>query len=336
MERLEGSLPTRIGVLGLGAWGAALALYCARAGYEVTAWHRDQSHIKALQSSGQLQVGKSFATTLPSNLRLTADLAACRDKELTIIALPASAWADVLPKATLDGIVVSASKGIEKTSNTTPLTWAHSTLGLPRKRLCIISGPSFANDLARQTPVTMVSASEDRDTATRVAALLSSKTVRLYPSTDPLGVELGGILKNVIAIAVGISDALAYGPSTRAALITRGLAEMTRVAVALGAKAQTLSGLSGLGDLVMTATDDQSRNRVVGLRLGKGEPLEQILQTLGSTAEGVSSASLVEGIAAKLKIDAPITQLVCKVLRAEIAPQDLATTLMLRPLRDEF
>jgi len=336
MESPFGSSPIRIGVVGLGAWGSALALYCARVGYNVTAWHRDPAHIKALLESQQLPVGKSYTTELPKNLRLTSDLGECSGGDLSIIALPASAWAEVLPKATLAGIIVSASKGIERTSNSTPLTWAKSNLGLPNKRLCIISGPSFANDLARQTPVTMVSASEDHETATKVAALLSSKSVRLYPSTDPLGVELGGILKNVIAIAVGISDALEYGPSTRAALITRGLAEMTRIAVALGAKAQTLSGLSGLGDLVMTATDDQSRNRLVGLRLGKGESLEQILNTLGSTAEGVSSASLVEGIATKLKIEAPITQLVCRVLRAEISPKDLASTLMSRPLREEF
>jgi glycerol-3-phosphate dehydrogenase (NAD(P)+) len=182
----------------------------------------------------------------------------------------------------------------------------------------------------------MVAASRELSTATAVASLLSSASVRLYLSTDPLGVELGGILKNIISIAAGISDALAYGPSTRAAIITRGLAEMTRIAVALGAEPQTLSGLSGLGDLVMTATDDQSRNRLVGLRLGRGEPIEQILASLGATAEGVSSAPIVESLASRLKVDVPITTLVCKVLRKEIAPQDLARTLMLRPLRGEF
>lgn len=336
MESPAASPPIRIGVVGLGAWGSALALYCARIGYHVTAWHRDQSYIKGLLNSKQIPVGKSYTAPLPNNLQLTSTLRDCRDNDLTIIALPASAWAEVLPHTTLAGIVVSASKGIERTSNTTPLTWAHTTLGISPKNLCIISGPSFASDLARQTPITMVSASDDHETATKVAALLSSKSVRLYPSTDPLGVELGGILKNVIAIAVGISDALGYGPSTRAALITRGLAEMTRIAVALGAKAQTLSGLSGLGDLVMTATDDQSRNRLVGLRLGKGESLEQIMRTLGSTAEGVTSAALVEGLASKQNVEAPITQLVCKVLRSEIAPGDLASALMSRPIRDEF
>lgn len=336
MEHVAETKPTRVGVIGLGAWGSALALYCARLGYAVTAWHRDPSHVSKLQSLQQLPVGKAYTTALPDNLHLTATLRECKGNDLTIIALPASAWAEVLPKAHLDGIAVSAAKGLERSSSTTPLTWAHTQLGLKQQYLCIISGPSFANDLARETPITLVSASLDRDTATTVAKLLSSKTVRLYPSPDPLGVELGGILKNVIAIAVGISDALSYGPSTRAALITRGLAEMTRIAVAIGAKPQTLSGLSGLGDLVMTATDDQSRNRVVGLRLGKGERLPEILATLGSTAEGVSSASLVESLAAKYKVEAPITQLVCKVLKAEIAPQDLASALMSRPLREEF
>jgi len=209
-------------------------------------------------------------------------------------------------------------------------------MGVKSDRLCVISGPSFAKDLTRETPISLVSASSSTETATEVARVLSSSTVRLYLSSDPLGVELGGILKNVIAIAVGISDALGYGPSTRAALITRGLAEMTRISVALGANPQTLSGLSGLGDLVMTATDDQSRNRIVGLRLGRGEKLEEILETLGSTAEGVVTAPLVNNIAKDKNIEAPIVELVVKVLKSEIAPKDLAKTLMSRPLKGEW
>lgn len=320
----------------MGAWGSALALYCARIGCEVRAWHRDGDYVSSLLSTRQLRINPTCIEALPDNVTLTSDLTKCRANDLTIIAIPASAWSEVLPKLDTKGLIVSASKGIEKTSHLTPLTWAHKHLGIPTKRLCVISGPSFAKDLARQTPITMVSASSEHETASHVATILSSNSVRLYASTDPLGVELGGILKNVIAIAVGISDALAYGPSTRAALITRGLAEMTRLAVALGAKAQTLSGLSGLGDLVMTATDDQSRNRVVGLQLGRGERLEEILRSLGSTAEGVSSAELVASIADKLEVEAPIIQLVCRALRGEVAPKDLASTLMSRPLREEF
>jgi glycerol-3-phosphate dehydrogenase (NAD(P)+) len=327
--------PTEIAVIGLGAWGSALALYCARLGHSVTAWHRDQSYLATIRSSGEISVTRDYQAALPNNLRLTSDLGACRSHPLTIIAVPASAWSQALPALKPSGLVISASKGLDQNSQTTPLTWAQREMGIEPERLCVISGPSFARDLAKQTPISLVAASKSLESATRVATTLNSNTARLYVSNDPLGVELGGILKNVIAIAVGISDSLGYGPSTRAALITRGLAEMTRIAVALGAQMQTLSGLSGLGDLVMTATDDQSRNRIVGLRLGRGEKLPEILRTLGSTAEGVSSAPLVASIAKDKQVEAPIIDLVVKVLKDEIAPKDVASTLMSRPIKGE-
>lgn len=333
--------PSEIAVIGLGAWGSALATYCARLGHSVIGWHRDQAYIGEILARREITVTRDCRAPVPDTLRVTSDLSEVCSQQITIVALPASAWSEVLPSLNAHGlnpdtIVISASKGLEKSSQLTPLTWAHRVLGVPTAALCAISGPSFARDLVTGTPLSLVAASSDITTATSVATSLSSKSVRLYLSTDPLGVELGGILKNVIAIAVGISDSLGYGPSTRAALITRGLAEMTRIAVALGAQQQTLSGLSGLGDLVMTATDDQSRNRIVGLRLGGGEKLAEILTSLGSTAEGVLSAPLIESIAQRAAIDAPITTLVVKVLRGEIAPQDLATTLMSRPLKGEF
>lgn len=336
MARATGEKPAEIAVIGLGAWGSSLAVYCARLGHRVTAWHRDDTYVTALRTSQEITITKNCCVALPENLHVTSDLSQCRSQPITIIALPASAWTDVVPALQPQGVVVSASKGLEQSSCVTPLTWAHQTAGIPVERLCVISGPSFARDLATQTPISLVAASRDLNTAARVATSLSSSTVRLYLSTDPLGVELGGILKNVIAIAVGISDSLGYGPSTRAALITRGLAEMTRIAVSLGAQQQTLTGLSGLGDLVMTATDDQSRNRLVGLRLGKGEALAAILADLGSTAEGVLSAPVVNTLASTQGIEAPITSLVVKVLRGEIAAQDLAATLMSRPLKGEF
>ncbi|MFN4895794.1 MAG: NAD(P)H-dependent glycerol-3-phosphate dehydrogenase [Pseudomonadota bacterium] len=336
MALVAGAKPTEIAVIGLGAWGSALAQYCAQLGHHVTAWHRDDGHLAAIRSAQEISIAKDCRVPLPTTMRVTSNLADCRAQPISIIALPASAWPDVLPTLKPQGLVVSASKGLERTAQITPLTWCHRVLGVSSERLCVISGPSFARDLAQRTPITLVAASGSEDTAALVAKILSSSSVRVYVSNDPLGVELGGILKNVIAIAVGISDALGYGPSTRAALITRGLSEMTRVAVALGAQHQTLSGLSGLGDLVMTATDDQSRNRIVGLRLGRGEKLSEILSSLGSTAEGVLSAPIVETIAREKAVDAPIISLVVKVLRGEIAPKDLAATLMTRPLKGEF
>jgi glycerol-3-phosphate dehydrogenase (NAD(P)+) len=268
-------------------------------------------------------------------MTLTSNLSDCAGSDFTIVALPASAWSEVVPSLS-SKVLISATKGLEKVSGLTPLSYAHTKLGIPPEKLCVISGPSFAADLVSGTPISLTAASSDATTAHQVAQLLASNALRLYTSTDPLGVELGGILKNIIAIAVAISDGLAYGPSTRAALIARGLAEMNRVATSLGADSHTIFGLSGLGDLVMTATDDQSRNRKVGLRLGRGEKLSAILASLHATAEGVYSAPLVEKLAASKGIETPIISGVVQVLNETMSPKDLAVHLMSRPIRSEF
>ena len=324
----------RVGVVGLGAWGTALALHCARQGHDVVAWHRDAKHVQELNAVSSLRVAATTSPK-PTTIRVTSELAEFGSADFVIVALPASAWHDVVP-ALEAKVLISATKGLEKTSGLTPLQYAHERLGRSLESLCVISGPSFASDLAAGTPVSLTAGSTSDSTAQRVAQLLSGKTLRVYTSDDPRGVELGGILKNVVAIAVGISDGLAYGPSTRAALITRGLAEITRLATALGAKQQTLYGLSGLGDLVMTSTDDQSRNRTVGLRLGRGEELEAIVASLGATAEGVSSAPLVERLARDNNIDAPIISGVVRVIQGTLSPGELASALMARPLKSEF
>ncbi len=324
----------RVGVVGQGAWGAALALHCARQGHDVVAWHRDATQASAREVADSLRVGGELFAK-PNGIRVTSDLAECGRADFVVVALPASAWHEVVP-ALEAKVLISATKGLEKTSGMTPLQYAHERLGRSLDSLCVISGPSFAADLARGTPVSLAAGSTSNAIAQKVAMVLSGKTLRVYTSEDPRGVELGGILKNVVAIAVGISDGLSYGPSTKAALITRGLAEITRIATALGAKQQTLYGLSGLGDLVMTSTDDQSRNRTVGLRLGRGESLVDIVNSLGATAEGVSSAPLVERLARDNNIEAPIVSGVVQVIRGVLSPKELAAALMARPLRSEF
>ena len=331
---LKNHTAQRIAVIGLGAWGMALALHAARRGHAVTGWCRCQAAVKRLLDSGALPHGET-STPIPKNLALTSDLSATHDADLTIIALPAKAWSEVLPQVRAS-ILVSATKGLESSTGATPLSYAAAKLGYSSAALAVISGPSFASDLVAERPISIVAASSSEQTATLVAEVLSGNSLRIYTSKDPVGVELGGILKNVIAIAAGVSDALGYGPSARAALISRGLAEMTRLATALGADPRTLSGLSGLGDLVMTATEDQSRNRTVGLRLGRGEKIDQIIASLGSVAEGVSTAPLVEQLAAKVSLDVPLTALIVKLLKDEIAPLQLASALLSRPLRSEF
>jgi glycerol-3-phosphate dehydrogenase (NAD(P)+) len=259
----------------------------------------------------------------------------CDEADATVVALPARAWREVVPNLKAK-LLISAAKGLDKETARTPLSLATQELGWPAERTAVISGPSFASDMESQRPLSMVVASASLDIAIQVATLMASPSVRLYTSTDTLGVELGGILKNVVAIAVGVSDALGYGPSARAALISRGLAEMMRLSCALGAHSHTLFGLSGLGDLIMTATEDQSRNRTVGLRLGRGEPIEQITSSLGATAEGVTTAPLAQRLARDKGVEVPITDHVVKLLNREIAATQMATTLMSRPVKREF
>ena len=324
----------RVAVIGLGAWGTALAVHCARRGHSVVGWHRNAHLVTGISSSGALPfMGGSISC--PPNLSITTDLATCGDADATIVALPARVWREVVPnlKARL---LISAAKGLDKETALTPLSFVTKELSRPSDQSAVISGPSFASDLAGERPLSMVAASTSSGTAMEVADMLSSRSVRLYASTDPLGVELGGILKNIIAIAAGVSDALGYGASARAALISRGLAEMMRLSCALGADAQTLFGLSGLGDLIMTATEDQSRNRTVGLRLGRGEMIHEITTSLGATAEGVTTAPLAQKLAREAGIEVPITDHVVKLLNVEIEAAQMASALMNRPLKREF
>jgi glycerol-3-phosphate dehydrogenase (NAD(P)+) len=327
--------PRSIAVVGLGAWGSALALHCARLGHKVVGWHREQSFVREVGASGSLPCANQLFP-LPSSLTLSANLADADGADLTIVALPAAAWGEVLPKLPQPKILISATKGLERDTVQTPLAFAKQSLQLADERLCVISGPSFASDLAAARPLSIVAASRSEQTAVLVAEALSGDSLRVYASRDPLGVELGGILKNVIAIACGASDSIGFGPSARAALISRGLAEMSRLAAALGADIQTLTGLSGLGDLVMTATEDQSRNRQVGLRLGRGEKIADIIKALGSTAEGVTTAPLVQTLAATSSVVVPITDMVVELLKGEVPPLELAKRLMTRPIKSEF
>ena len=232
-------------------------------------------------------------------------------------------------------MVISGIKGIDAATGLTPLQCAERYLP-PHCRRVVLSGPGFAKDIAAHRPAGLVAASVDEPATREAAELFRSDWMKIYLSADPLGVELGGIVKNVIAIAAGASDGLSFGDSARAGLITRGLAEMMRLASAMGADAQTLSGLSGLGDLVLPATCDASRNRTVGLRLGRGETLPHILESLGSVAEGVTAAPLVLKLAQRHGVEMPITEQVNSLLKGEISPLEMARALIGRPLKKEF
>jgi glycerol-3-phosphate dehydrogenase (NAD(P)+) len=325
-----------ISVLGLGNWGTALANHLALKGLEVLGWSREPDVVASINNVGR---NARFLAdiNLSPRLKATEDLSAALQPPTIIVAVPSGALTSLTPQllATPHTLIVSAVKGVEEGSLATPLSHIESTH--PRRyRLAVLSGPSFARDVIAQRPCGVVAASRDESVAHEVATLFSSESMKVYVSTDPLGVEIGGITKNVIALAVGVSDGLGLGDSARAGLITRGLAEMMRLADAMGADRQTLAGLSGLGDLAMTASCDNSRNRTVGLRLGRGEKLSEIVASLGSVAEGVSSTPLVIKLADQYAVEMPITAHVAKLLGGEMSPLDLVRSLIARPVRREF
>jgi glycerol-3-phosphate dehydrogenase (NAD(P)+) len=327
----------KITVLGLGNWGTALAEHYARNGLTVTAWCREPD-IAVGVNTNRVNPACFSTIRLSDGLTATNDLNhALGSTDLVVVALPASIWASFFkPEMFKRGLrFVSAAKGLVPGEHFTPLKLMAS-LGAAAEDLAVLSGPTFASDVMGNKPCGIVSASSSEPFASELAELTASKSLRVYTSTDPLGVELGGILKNVIAVAAGVVDGLQLGDSARAGIITRGLAEMMRLSAALGANPQTLCGLAGLGDLVMTATCDQSRNRTVGVRLGKGESLEHIIKTLGSVAEGVKTAPLVAELAKKYGVEMPITNHVNLLLMGQKQPDEMAGMLLGRPIKSEF
>lgn len=325
-----------VGLVGLGNWAIALGQHLARKGCQVVGWSNRAEEINGINKNRRHP--RCFSDIeLAANFNATEDLALVMSCEYVLVVVPAATLDDVIPRLKpAPGItVISAIKGMETRSLLTPLQFMRREFG-KAQNLCVLSGPSFARDVVSCRPCGVVAAAESEGVARSVAELFSSEFMKVYVSTDPLGVELGGIVKNIIAIAAGISDGLRLGDSARAGLITRGLAEMVRFAEAMGAARMTLFGLSGLGDLAMTASSDLSRNRTVGLRLGAGESLSQIIASLGSVAEGVHTTPLVLEMARKLQVEMPITEHVAELLRGETNPATMARSLITRPIKKEF
>ncbi|HET7863869.1 MAG TPA: NAD(P)H-dependent glycerol-3-phosphate dehydrogenase [Burkholderiaceae bacterium] len=317
----------RIAVLGAGAWGTALATSAA-ARHEVTLWARDPAQVAAMRAARR-NARYLPDIELPGALDLSADLPstlqACGGG-LVVVATPMAALGDMLVALPAEARVLWLCKGFQAGSGLLGHELAQALV--PRAQAGVLSGPSFAQEVARGLPAALVAASKDAALADLAVDLLHSERLRIYKSSDPVGVEVGGAVKNVIAIATGIADGLALGMNARAALIARGLAEMTRLGVALGARAETFLGLAGVGDLVLTATGDLSRNRRVGLLLAAGRSLPQILQELGHVAEGVYSAATVLARARACGVEMPITSAVVDVLEGRLAPGTAALALM--------
>ncbi|MCL9779356.1 NAD(P)-dependent glycerol-3-phosphate dehydrogenase [Neisseria subflava] len=328
----------KITVIGAGSWGTALALHFAHHNNEVALWTRNPDQIRTLQADRENKRGL-LGFPFPESLTVHADLGeALKDSQLALIVTSVAGLrssAELLKQHNAADIpVLAACKGFEQ--DTGLLTFQVLKEVLPNnKKIGVLSGPSFAQELAAQLPCAVVLASENKDWVEETTAQLNTNVMRLYGSTDVIGVAVGGAVKNVMAIATGLSDGLEYGLNARAALVTRGLAEITRLAIAMGAQPKTMMGLAGIGDLILTCTGALSRNRRVGLGLAEGKELHQVLVEIGHVSEGVSTIEEVFNTAAKYQIDMPITQTLLQLIRKEMTPQQVVERLMERSARFE-
>jgi len=328
----------RIAVLGAGSWGTALAVHCGRVGHDVRLWGRDHALMDEIARARE-NAGYLPAIRVGDNVNATASLeTALADVPIVIAAVPSHGMRHVLRRAApllrRGAIVVSATKGLETDSlDRMSQVMAEETGGA--HPIAVLSGPSFALEVARGLPTAVVVASADAGTATRVQDSLKGPTLRLYASDDVTGVEFGGALKNVIAIAAGVVEGLGIGHNAMAALITRGLVEMSRLACAEGSRRDTLAGLSGLGDLVLTCTGDLSRNRRVGIELGRGRPLREILAQTKMVAEGVRTTGAALALGARHGVELPLAAQMSAVLEGQTTAREAVEVLMLRPQRSE-
>jgi len=339
-------LSAKVLIIGGGAWGTALACHCARAGHATTIWARETEVVESINSVNE---NTTFlkGCALPVSLKATSNLeAAIAENVLILTVIPTPfVHATLKPVShlfTKDHIICSCSKGIENNSlETLDKILLRSLPEAIHNRLCFLSGPSFAVEVARENPTAVTIASADENLAIQVQRLMSTEKFRCYRTTDVVGVEICGALKNVLAIACGMNDGLNYGHNGRAALITRGLVEITKIGVALGAQSATFSGLSGMGDIVLTCCGDLSRNRTVGFRIGKGETIEDIQASMTAYPEGVlttkSVYNLVHGGSNPLlnNVETPIIDGVYKVLYNNEDPKDIVKQIMTRPLKQE-
>lgn len=327
----------KITVIGDGGWGSANAILLAGYGHDVTVWGAFPEYIEEMKRTRK---NEKFlkGVTLPESLKLTGDRAeAVKNAEIVVLAPPSKFFASVLEGfkglITEKHLVVSLTKGLCEKTNKRMTELAKEILGV--KSVVALAGPTHAEEVSRGIPTTIVAACEDEEKARKVQRIWSGKAFRVYTSSDPVGVEIGGAVKNVIAIAVGCSDGMGFGDNTRAALITRGLAEMKRFVLGYGGKPETLSGLAGIGDLIVTCTSVHSRNHQVGERLGKGEKISDILNSMQMVAEGVWNSKVIHDLAKKMGVEMPICDLVYALCYENFNAADAVEAMMGRELKSE-
>ena len=331
----------QIGVVGGGSWGTALANLLASKGYAINLWVFEKEVKDQILETGENKVFLPDVK-LSANLHPTNDIAeTVLGKNMVVMVVPShlmreitSTMADAVSK---EAIIVTASKGIENKTHLTMTGVLKETLTeIPHHRLVAISGPSFAREVARNLPTVVTVASEDSETAALAQQVFAAPYFRVYTSEDVMGVELGGALKNVIAIGAGVIDGLGLGLNARAALITRGMTEIRRLGLKLGANPRTFTGLAGIGDLILTCTGDLSRNHTVGVKIGQGKKVSDILSEMRMVAEGVKTARSVYNLSRKLGVDMPIFHEAYRILYEDFPPKEAIYRLMTRDLKQEL
>lgn len=326
-----------VSVLGGGSWGCALAMVLEHNGHQVTVWEISADVVKEVSETRELK-RKLPGVKIPEDIFFTADLESClTDRDLIVMAVPSVAARSTAAKIAghiKEGqLIVTVAKGIEEETLMIQSDILESEI--PQADVAVLSGPSHAEEVSRFLPTTVVAGARTKETAEKVQNFFMNEFFRVYTSPDILGIELGGSLKNVIALAAGMADGLGFGDNTKAALITRGIAEMSRLALAMGAKAETLNGLSGIGDLIVTCASRHSRNRKAGMLMGQGYSMEDAMKEVNMVVEGVYSAKAAAALAEKYSVDLPIIDQVNQVLFCGQSAKDAVTELMLRNRRAE-
>lgn len=328
----------KIGVIGAGSFGTALAMVLAGKGHQVTVWARKAEHIEEMKMTSE---NRHYLpdVKLPSEIELTADLQkAVSGKDYLLFAVPAQSFRGVLTQAAEfiepEVPVVNVAKGIEKGTLQRLSQVAEEVI--PDLRYVALSGPSHAEEVARQLPTTVAVAAHSHDLAEEVQELFFTDRFRVYTNEDLIGVELGGALKNIIALGAGISDGLGFGDNAKAAMMTRGITEMTRLGLTMGAEMNTFSGLTGIGDLIVTCTSMHSRNRRCGILIGEGIEPEEATKKIGMVVEGISTAEAAYALAQQYNIEMPITESIYKVIHGELDARNAVGYLMGREMKNEM
>lgn len=330
----------KISVLGAGGWGTTLAILLHYNGHNVTLWEYEKSYARHLLKT-RINTDYLPGIKIPKEILITHDIEeSSDDKNLIVLAVPSQFLRDVVKKINYrkieDTILVSVSKGIEKNSLMTMSQMLKDVFHhISENQIGVISGPSHAEEVSQMVPTAVVAASVDIETSKAIQAAFMTSYFRVYASTDILGVELGGAFKNIIAIGAGIIDGAGFGDNTKAAIMTRGVAEISRLGLAMGARPETFAGLSGMGDLIVTCMSRHSRNRFVGEQIGKGKKLKEVLKSMEQVAEGVETTRSAKQLAAKIEIETPITNEVYKILFEDKDPVKATTDLMTRDMKTE-